>query len=117
MNFNKDRNQHYKYKFCKYLFRREKLLGNLQEDEDIFSDTSSEGCHDNNDIIPETASSDCNIDDCIETILLDSSSDEDDQDVLDMLMSMLRGDLHPSEENYSLEYITNIPDEIGTAKE
>ena len=116
MNFSKDSNQYYKYKYCKYLFRKEKLLGHFQDEEDIFSDTSSEGGLENIDLpqdkLSDTSSDNC-IDETIEDIHIDTSSEEDDYEVLEMLMGMIKGDLHPPDEIYSLEYRTNMPEEIN----
>ncbi len=116
MNFSKGSNQYYKYKYCKYLFRKEKLLGHFQDEIDIFSDTSSEGNLENTDLtqdgFSDTSSESC-MHDKIEDIHIDTSSEEDDYDVLEMLMGMIKGDLHPPDEIYSLEYRTNMPEEIN----
>jgi hypothetical protein len=81
--------KYYKYKFLKYKFKIENLSeivknngdnANNIEDNDIFSDTSSE-----NEI-----------------------NDENDNNNLDILNQILNSELHPKDEHFSFDYKTNM---------
>ncbi len=70
MNCAKDKNQFYKYKYCKYLIRSEKKLGKLQDYQDVFSVTSSEDCNERSESLTLSGNKEC-----IDNISIDSSDE------------------------------------------